>query len=185
MSLTPSNLLPLGTPAPFFELNDVISKRRFSSDDVKGKNGLVIYFISVHCPYVIHVQNELVKIAHEYLKSDIGFIAISSNDTIKYPADSPENMKDQAETVGFNFPYLFDETQEVAKAYQAACTPDIYVFDAELQCYYRGRLDEATPGNSKPIDGRDLRFALDGLLAGKSIPANQYPSMGCNIKWKS
>lgn len=185
MSLTPSNMMPLGQTAPDFNLKDSVSGKHYTFEDIKGREGTVIMFLCVHCPYVIHVQEELAKIAEEYAQKGVGFVAISSNDIVKYPQDSPEFMKEQAEALKFNFPYLFDETQEVARAYMAACTPDIYVFDEEDDCFYRGRLDGATPGNGQPNDGQDLRNALDRLLGSMSAPENQLPSMGCNIKWKS
>lgn len=176
-------MMPLGAEAPLFDLLDTVSGNMLKTNDLRGKNGTVIMFICVHCPYVVHIQDELAAIAKEYLKKEIGFVAISSNDIKNYPMDSPEKMKEQVEQVGFSFPYLYDESQEVALAYQAACTPDIFLFDGDLKCYYRGRLDEATPGNGKVNDGRDLRNALDALIEGASPPANQLPSMGCNIKW--
>ncbi|MFY0599528.1 MAG: thioredoxin family protein [Cyclobacteriaceae bacterium] len=185
MSLTLSNMLPIDAAAPSFNLPDTISGKTISASDVLNENGLVVMFICVHCPYVIHVQDELAKVANEYAEKGIGFVAISSNDIKNYPADRPEMMKKQAERVGFNFPYLYDETQEVAKAYQAACTPDFYLFDKELKCFYRGRLDESTPGNGKPNNGKDLRGALDLLLSRGAAPDPQSPSMGCNIKWKA
>ena len=184
MALTPSSMMPLGTKAPFFDLKDVVSGKTYTPETLKKGKGLVIMFICKHCPYVIHVQDELARIARHYSAQAIGFAAISSNDVIKYPDDSPENMAEQAKNADFDFPYLFDETQGVAKAYQAECTPDLYVFDAGLRCVYRGRLDESRPGNDVPVTGRDLRAALDAVLAGHEVPAEQYPSMGCNIKWK-
>ncbi|WP_258103942.1 thioredoxin family protein [Marinoscillum sp. MHG1-6] len=184
MALTPSNMLPLGEKAPDFDLEDTISGKSVAYQDIKGEQGTVVMFICVHCPYVIHIQDELASVANFYKEKGIGFVAISSNDVEKYPQDAPEYMRKQAEEVGFNFPYLFDESQEVAKAYMAACTPDIYVFDARDQCYYRGRLDAATPGNGQPNDGKDLRNALESLLSDQAAPEEQLPSMGCNIKWK-
>lgn len=184
MALTPSSMLALGTKIPDFKLSDVVSGKWISPDDVKGENGLVVMFICKHCPYVIHVQDELARVADEYMTKGVGFVAISSNDIENYPQDAPERMVEQAKEVGFHFPYLYDESQEVARAFQAECTPDLYVFDNSLSLVYRGRLDEATPGNDKPVDGRDLRNALDHLLSEKPISDEQYPSMGCNIKWK-
>jgi len=184
MAQTPSNMLPLGTKAPGFSLLDTISGNIFSLNDLKGKNGTVIMFICNHCPFVIHVNSELVKIANDYSKKGIGFIAISSNDVIKYPQDSPENMKIIAKTEQYPFPYLYDETQVVAKAYDAACTPDFYLFDGDLKLVYRGQLDDSRPGNNIPVTGKDLRYALNCLIENKTNTNNQKPSIGCNIKWK-
>ncbi|MEQ8713359.1 MAG: thioredoxin family protein [Cyclobacteriaceae bacterium] len=185
MSLTPSNMMPLGTHAPGFELPDTVSGKRLSISDVRSDKATVIMFICNHCPYVIHIQDEMVKLAHEYMTKGIGFVAISSNDVANYPADAPDKMKERATELDFRFPYLYDQTQEVAKAYRAACTPDFYVFDKELSCVYRGRMDDATPGNGKPVTGNDLRSALDAILSDNPIAGEQMPSMGCNIKWKS
>jgi len=185
MAATPSNMLALGTKAPDFKLLDTVSGKKLSYDDIKGEKGTVVMFICNHCPYVLHVNGEIVKIANEYLPKGIGFVAISSNDVENYPQDAPELMTEQAKKVGYPFPYLYDETQEVAKAYKAACTPDFYVFDKDNRLVYRGRLDESTPKNNQPLTGKDLRKALDFLLEGKIIPDNeQKPSIGCNIKWK-
>lgn len=184
MAQTPSNMLPLGTKAPDFLLFDTVSGDTFSLNDLKGKKGTVIMFICNHCPFVIHVNPELVKIAKDYSKKGIGFIAISSNDVLKYPQDSPENMKIHAKNEHYPFPYLYDETQVVAKAYDAACTPDLYLFDADLKLIYRGQLDDSRPGNNIPLTGKDLRYALDCLIENKKNTRNQKPSIGCNIKWK-
>ena len=184
MALTESNMLPLGTQAPFFNLPDTVSGRNLGLTDVTGEHGTVIMFLCNHCPYVIHVNDELVRIAAEYQTKGLGFVAISSNDVENYPMDSPEKMTAHAKAVGYNFPYLYDETQDVAKAYDAACTPDLYVFDGAQKLYYRGRLDSSRPGNDTPLNGADLRRALDDMLAGEPIPSKQYPSAGCNIKWK-
>lgn len=184
MALTESNMLPLGTKAPDFELPDTVSGKYISLSDDRGENGTVVMFICNHCPYVIHVNPELVRIANDYREKGISFIAISSNDVENYPQDGPEKMKENAAAEGYPFPYLYDETQEVAKAYDAACTPDIYVFDKELNLYYRGRLDGSRPKNDIPLTGKDLRAALDSLLNGEPIPERQIPSAGCNIKWK-
>lgn len=178
-------MLPLGTLAPDFELPDTVSDKLLSLSDVASDRATVIMFICNHCPYVIHIQDEMVRLAHEYMAKGISFVAISSNDAVKYPADAPDKMKERAKELDFQFPYLYDETQEVAKAYMAACTPDFYIFDSELRCAYRGRMDDATPGNGKPVTGDDLRSALDALLSGNPITEDQMPSMGCNIKWKS
>tara|TARA_R110002051_G_scaffold100879_4_gene171363 strand:- start:1433 stop:1987 length:555 start_codon:yes stop_codon:yes gene_type:complete len=184
MALTPSNMLPLGTTAPDFNLIDTISDQRLFLNDVKGENGTVILFICNHCPYVIHVNPLLTKIALEYQKKGISFVAISSNDIENYPQDAPQFMKQVAKKEQYPFPYLFDETQKVAKAYDAACTPDIYLFDKKLALVYRGQLDDSRPGNKKPLTGVDLKNALDNLLSNRPISNLQKPSMGCNIKWK-
>lgn len=184
MANTPSKMIPLGTIAPFFKLKDTRSNTLMDLDSIKGKKGTVIMFICNHCPFVIHVNKELVAIANEYLKKGIGFIAISSNDAINYPQDGPDKMTIHAKNEGYPFPYLYDETQEVAKAYDAACTPDLYVFDAGLKLTYRGQLDDSRPGNGKPVTGNDLRHALDCLLENKENNSIQKPSIGCNIKWK-
>jgi peroxiredoxin len=184
MALTTSNMFPLGKLAPDFLLPDTIGNQSFSFKDLKGESGTLVLFICNHCPYVIHVIKEFVKIAKDYESKGINTIAISSNDIFNYPDDSPENMRRFAKQYNFNFPYLYDESQEVAKVYSAACTPDIYLFNEEDLCFYRGRLDESRPGNEKVTDGKDLRKALDLLLAGKPFPEIQFPSMGCNIKWK-
>lgn len=185
MAFTESNMLALGTKAPYFSLPDTVSGRQVSLDQVQGERGTVVLFLCNHCPYVIHVNPELVRIAAEYAQKGVGFVAISSNDVEKYPQDGPDRMKEHASEVGYPFPYLYDESQGVARAYDAACTPDIYVFDEDLKLYYRGRLDGSRPGNDVPLTGDDLRNALDTLLTGGSIPERQIPSAGCNIKWKS
>jgi peroxiredoxin len=184
MVKTLSNMLPLGTEAPDFELVDVTSDNRFKLSHNKGKNGTVIMFICNHCPYVKHLNNHLPKLALDYMKKSIQFIAINSNDVVNYPDDSPDKMIQTAKNNGYPFPYLFDETQEVAKAYNAACTPDFYIFDKKLHLVYRGQLDDSRPGNSSPINGQDVRVALDNLLEGLPISDEQKPSLGCNIKWK-
>ncbi|MDX1900832.1 MAG: thioredoxin family protein [Gammaproteobacteria bacterium] len=184
MALTPSTMLPLGTKAPDFSLPDTISNQSISLKKNHSNLATVIMFICNHCPYVKHIQHELVEVANRYQKKGIQFIAINSNDVVNYPEDSPANMKKMAEQLGFSFPYLFDETQTVAKAYQAACTPDLYVFDHDLKCVYRGQFDDSRPGNNKPVTGKDLSNALDAIIAGKPVNAEQLPSVGCNIKWK-
>jgi len=185
MAATPSNMLPLGTQAPDFKLYDTVSGKYLTYKDVKGEKGTVVMFICNHCPYVLHVNGQIVDIANTYMPKGIGFVAISSNDVENYPEDSPELMTKQAKKVGYRFPYLYDETQKTAEAYQAACTPDFYVFDAEGKLVYRGRMDASTPKNNEPNDGKELRKALDYLLEGKMIPdEEQKPSIGCNIKWK-
>lgn len=185
MAATPSNMLKLGTQAPDFKLLDTVSGKKLSFKDIKGKNGSVVMFICNHCPYVLHVNDQIVSIAKDYQAKGIGFAAISSNDVDNYPQDAPDLMTEQAKKVGYTFPYLYDEEQSVAEAYKAACTPDFYVFDKDDKLVYRGRMDESTPKNELVNDGHDLRLALDLLLQGKSIPdAQQKPSIGCNIKWK-
>lgn len=184
MSETPSTMLPLGTRAPQFHLLDVGSGKNLSLNDAKSNIATVIMFICNHCPYVRHIQPKLVDIAKNYQKKGISFVAINSNDVKNYPADSPSNMKKEIDIKGYTFPYLYDETQEVAKAYHAACTPDFYVFDKNLACVYRGRFDDSTPGNSNPVTGKELTRALDAILIGNPIDQNQKPSVGCNIKWK-
>jgi len=185
MAATPSNMLPLGTQAPDFKLYDTVSGKYLDFKAIKGKNGTVVMFICNHCPYVLHVNNQIVAIANEYKEKGIGFVAISSNDVDNYPQDAPRLMTKQAKIVGYNFPYLYDETQKTAQAYQAACTPDFYVFDQDNRLVYRGRMDESTPKNNLPNDGKDLRKALELLPEGKMIPdAEQKPSIGCNIKWR-
>ena len=183
MARIPSNMLDLGTQAPDFSLLDTVSDQIFSLETSKGKNGTVIAFICNHCPFVIHVNPEISKMAKEYQSKGIGFIAISSNDVINYPQDAPHHMKKNAEEAGYTFPYLYDETQEVALAYHAACTPDFYLFNSELKLVYRGQLDDSRPGNGIPVTGTSLRNAMDALLNGKKINTQQKPSIGCNIKW--
>ncbi|MEM1326617.1 MAG: thioredoxin family protein [Bacteroidota bacterium] len=185
MARTPSNMLALKTTAPDFILPDTVTGKTLSYNDVAGENGTVVMFICNHCPYVIHINEELVRIANDYFSKGIGFVAISSNDVDNYPQDAPEKMTAHAAKVGYPFPYLYDETQSVARAYDAACTPDLYLFDSDHHLYYRGRIDESRPGNDVPVTGADLRAAIDDLLAKRPAPKQQYPSMGCNIKWKA
>lgn len=184
MALTESKMMELGSIAPDFNLPDTVSGANLTYDDIKGPQGTVVLFLCNHCPYVIHVNEELVKIANEYLKKGIGFIAISSNDVIHYPDDAPDKMRLIAKVLRYPFAYLYDESQAIAQAYNAACTPDIYVFDAQKNLYYRGRLDDSRPGNDNPLTGKDLRLALDLMLRGEPPLQKQYPSAGCNIKWK-
>ncbi len=184
MARTPSNMMPLMTEAPPFEIQDTVSGKMMSLNQLKGEKGTVIFFICNHCPFVIHVNRELVRIARDYADKGIGFVAISSNDVENYPDDAPHLMKKVAEEQGYPFPYLYDETQEVAKAYDAACTPDIYLFDANLRLAYRGQLDSSRPGNDIPVSGVDLRNALDAVVDGREVSGIQKPSLGCNIKWK-
>lgn len=185
MARTPSVSLPLGYTAPKFNLPDVVSKNHLSFDEIRGKHGTVVMFICNHCPFVIHVLDELIRIGNEYQQQGIGFVAISSNDVSSYPDDAPELMKELSERKDFPFPYLYDETQAVAKAYTAACTPDFSVFDAKDICVYRGQLDDSRPGNDAPVNGKDLREVLDKLIVGAVISKDQRPSLGCNIKWKA
>lgn len=185
MALTPSNMLPLGTRAPDFRLPDTVSGKTLGLAELKSERATLVMFICNHCPYVKHVQHELVRLAHDYQPRGVGVIALSSNDAKSYPEDAPDKMRAEAKRAGYPFPYLYDETQAVAQAYQAACTPDFYLFDAALKLAYRGRLDGATPGNEVPVSGYDLRTALDAVLAGRRLSAEQKPSIGCNIKWKN
>jgi peroxiredoxin len=184
MSVTPSNMLPLGTTAPDFNLIDTTIDCHKRLNQLKGSKGTVIMFICNHCPFVVHVNEALVAIANTYINKGIGFIAISSNDAIAYPQDAPDKMKAHALKENYPFPYLYDASQEVAKAYDAACTPDLYVFNAQLKLVYRGQLDGSRPENGVPVTGKDLRHALDCLLNGKENTTQQKPSIGCNIKWK-
>ncbi len=186
MARTPSNMLPLGTKAPDFTLPDTMDGMGAKSlEGIKGDKGTLVMFICNHCPFVIHVMQELVKLGQEYPSRGIKLVAISSNDVIGYPQDGPTEMTKLGQELRFGFPYLYDESQEVAKAYDAACTPDFYLFDEELSLVYRGQLDGSRPGNAIPVDGRDLRSAMNQLLAGEAIAADQKPSLGCNIKWKT
>lgn len=184
MAETQSNMIPLGTQAPSFYLLDTNTGTHKSLDDLKGSKGTVILFICNHCPFVIHINSEIVKIANYYINLRIHFIAISSNDIDNYPQDAPDKMEIIAKKENYPFPYLFDQTQEIAKAYAAACTPDIYVFDSELKLVYRGQLDDSRPGNNITVTGSDLRHALDCLIEKKPNERQQKPSIGCNIKWK-
>lgn len=184
MALTESSMMPIGTTAPSFTLTDTISEKIYSLNDLKGEKGTVIMFICNHCPYVIHVNEELVRIANDFMTKGIQFVGISSNDAKRYPMDGPEAMKIHAQKVGYPFPYLYDESQQVAKDYDAACTPDFYVFDKSIKLAYRGRMDASSPGNGKPITGADLRGALNALVSEQFVSEIQYPSMGCSIKWK-
>lgn len=179
-----SVMLPLSTPAPAFELCDVVSGGTYSLNSFSDKRALLIMFICCHCPYVVHVEEELARLGRDYRDTDLGILAISSNDPINYPDDAPPKLKETAQRLGFTFPLCHDETQEVAKAYRAACTPDFYLFDRDRRLVYRGQLDESRPGNAKPVTGRDLRTAIQALLAGKPVDGTQRPSIGCSIKWK-
>lgn len=184
MALTESNMLDLGTKAPDFNLPDTVSDKNITWSDIKGEKATLVMFICNHCPFVIHVNDELVRLAKDYSSKAVGFVAISSNDVENYPQDSPEKMKSHAAECGYPFPYLYDESQEVAKAYDAACTPDFYLFDGDGILQYRGRLDASRPNSGVPVTGEDLRAAMDLILEGKKVPTEQKVSAGCNIKWK-
>jgi peroxiredoxin len=177
-------LLELGAPAPQFHLPDVVTGKTISLDTFAGKKALVVMFICRHCPYVIHVKDELARLGRDYAGKSVGIVAISSNDAEAYPMDAPASLKEMAVELGFNFPFCYDESQQTAKAYAAACTPDFYVFDENRKLVYRGQLDDSRPGNGIPVTGRDLRAAIDAVLEGRPVPSNQKPSLGCNIKWK-
>ncbi len=185
MTLTKSQMLALGTKAPDFRLKDVLNRKTISLKDFRDKKALLVMFICNHCPFVKHVEKEIAKIGLDYKDKNVGIVAISSNDAENYPEDSPENLKRQAYRLGFVFPYLYDETQEVAKLYTAACTPDFFLFNEERKLVYRGQLDDSRPGNILVrVTGRDLRSAIDAVLQNKDVSPNQKPSLGCNIKWK-
>jgi peroxiredoxin len=180
-----SVMLPLGTPAPQFALRDVVSGQIYSLDSFIGKTALLVMFICRHCPYVVHIEQEIAKIGRDYTATGLGIIGISSNDPVQYPDDAPPRLKEMAERLGFSFPFCFDETQDVAMAYGAVCTPDFFLFDRERWLVYRGQLDDSRPGSNKPVTGRDLRAAIDAVLGGRPVDSNQRPSVGCSIKWKT
>ena len=184
MVLTPSTMLPLGTQATDFQLPDAVSGKTISLSSFADKKALLVMFICAHCPFVKHVKHELAKLGKDYGDKGLGIVAISANDIANYPNDAPDKLKAMAQELGFNFPFCYDESQEVAKAYKAACTPDFFVFDGDRQLVYRGQLDDSRPSNDKPVTGKDLRSALDAVLAGESVSPEQKPSIGCNIKWK-
>ncbi len=184
MAATPSTMLALGTPAPDFRLQDVVSGKTVSLDTFAKAKGLLVMFICRHCPFVVHVKDELARIGRDYGNKGIGIVAISSNDAASYPDDAPKPLKEMAEQTGFTFPLCYDEAQEVARAFTAACTPDFFLFDAKRKLVYRGQLDGSRPGNNVPVTGRDLRASIDAVIAGKPVPAEQKPSLGCSIKWK-
>jgi peroxiredoxin len=184
MALTESTMLPLGTIAPDFALTDVVTGNPVRRDDFRGKKALLVLFICTHCPYVKHVEKGIALLGKDYAGKPLGIVAISSNDVITHPDDSPAGLKHQAETVGFVFPYLYDETQAVAHAYKAACTPDIFLFDGDFRLVYRGQFDGSRPGNGVGISGEDLRAAVDHVLVDEPVTNEQRPSIGCNIKWK-
>jgi peroxiredoxin len=180
-----STILSLGTIAPPFALQDVVTGQQYSLDSFAAKTGLLVMFICRHCPYVVHVEQELARLGHDYQDTNVGIIAISSNDPISYPDDAPPKLREMAIRLGFTFPFCHDETQEVAKAYRAACTPEFYLFDRARRLVYHGQLDESRPGNNKPVTGRDLRAAIETVRSDKPVDRNQKPSIGCSIKWKS
>ena len=177
-------MMPLGTPAPDFSLPDVCNDQTVSIGDFSNRKLLLVMFICRHCPYVVHVQEELAKLGQDYAGKDIGIVAISANDAANYPDDSPKNLKAMAQSLGFQFPLCFDETQATAKAYTAACTPDFFLFGSDRKLIYRGQLDDSRPNKGIPVTGKDLRAAIDAALADQPVVADQKPSMGCNIKWK-
>ena len=184
MALTPSTMLPLGTTAPDFKL-PATDGQTVSLADFHGNAALLVVFMCNHCPYVIHLRAGLAQLARDYLPRNVGIVGISSNDAANYPADGPDKMKEEAKKAGYLFPYLYDETQAVAKNYRAACTPDIFLFDKNQRLVYRGQFDASRPNNGIPVTGNDLRAALDAVLAGKAVSEKQIPSIGCNIKWKA
>ena len=184
MALTPSQMVDLGSPASGFTLPDVVSGRSLSLTEIKSSKATVIMFICNHCPYVKHINEQLVKLANDYIPKGVAFVAISSNDVKSQPDDSPENMKRLATELKYPFPYLYDETQQVAKIYEATCTPDFFIYDGDLKLAYRGQLDDSRPGNQTPNDGKDIRAALDAMLKDEKPSPHQRPSIGCNIKWK-
>lgn len=184
MARTASTMLPLGTKAPDFQLPDVVSGKTISLETFAGRQALLVMFICRHCPFVKHMQAELARIGKDYGNSGIGIVAISTNDAAKYPDDAPDKLKEMAQQLGFTFPFCYDESQETAKAYTAACTPDFFLFDTNQKLVYRGQLDDSRPGNEQPITGKDLRAALDAVITSQTVNPDQKPSIGCNIKWK-
>ena len=184
MAQTESTMLGLGTPAPDFRLPNVVAGQTVRLENFAGKKALLVMFISRHCPYVQHVKHELARLGRDYAAQPLGIVAISSNYVAQYPDDAPERLKEMAAELGLNYPICYDETQEIAKAYDAACTPDFFLFDAQRRLVYRGQLDGARPRNDLPVTGADLRAAIDAVLAGGPVNPQQRPSVGCNIKWK-
>ncbi|MEM1002300.1 MAG: thioredoxin family protein [Bacteroidota bacterium] len=184
MALTSSKMMPLGTKAPTFSLMDVTQGKDLRLEQLRGEIATLVMFICNHCPFVKHINSELSRLGRDYSDKGVGIIAIASNDVVNYPDDSPENLKTQANSFGFSFPYLYDETQEVAKIYDAACTPDFFLFNSNLALEYRGQLDDSRPGNGLPVTGKDLRAAINALLNDEEVSSVQKPSIGCNIKWK-
>ncbi len=185
MAATESKMIPLGTKAPFFKLKDVLSDRLLSLYELKSDIATVIMFICNHCPFVKHINKKLVEISNYYLEKGVSFLGINSNDIINYPEDSPENMIIQAKELGYKFPYLFDENQDVAQDYDAACTPDFYIFDKDLKLVYHGQFDDSRPGNNISVTGNDLSNALEAILNNQPVNQDQKPSIGCSIKWKN
>ena len=185
MVRTLSTMLALGTKAPDFSLEDVMSRNQISLDTFADKKALLVMFICVHCPFVKHLQNALAELGKDYVDQGLGIVAISANDIENYPDDAPDKMKIMAETLGFNFPFCYDESQEVAKAYTAACTPDFFLFDKDNNLVYRGQFDDSRPGNDIPVTGKDLKAAIEGILRDRTVGTQQKPSIGCNIKWKA
>jgi peroxiredoxin len=184
MARTPSSMIALGSNAAEFQLPDVVTGKAVSRKEVTGPKGLLVMFICRHCPFVKHVQDELAKIGRDYQRSGVGIVAISANDESGFPEDRPEKLAEMSRELGFTFPYLFDETQDVARAYDAQCTPDFFLYDGQAKLVYRGQLDDSRPGSGIPVTGKDLRAALDALIAGRPIASEQRPSIGCNIKWR-
>ena len=184
MAATPSTMLALETSAPDFSLPDVVSGKTISLSTFAGKKALLVMFICRHCPYVQHVKEELARLGRNYAGTEIGIVAISANDATGYPDDAPDQLAAMAKELGFTFPFCYDESQQTAKAYTAACTPDFFLFDATGRLIYRGQLDDSRPGNNKPVTGKDLRVAIDAVLAGTPVSPDQKASIGCNIKWK-
>lgn len=184
MVMTSSTMLPLGTKAPDFNLPDVVSGKKISLSTFLGKKGLLVMFICRHCPFVQHVKHELARIGKDYAGKEMGIVAISANDAANFPDDAPQKLKEMSAELGFTFPFCYDESQQTAKAYTAACTPDFFLFDGSRKLVYRGQLDDSRPSLTKPLTGRDLRAAMDAVLAGKPVSPTQTPSIGCNIKWK-
>lgn len=184
MALTPSTMLPLGTAAPAFSLPDVVSGTTITLDTFKGRKAMLVMFICRHCPYVQHLKEGLAKFGRDYAGRDLGIAAISSNDVANYPDDAPAQLAAMAKELGFTFPFCYDETQDVARAYAAACTPDFFLFDQARKLVYRGQFDDSRPGTAKPVTGKDLRAAVEAVLGGTSVSKEQKPSLGCNIKWK-
>ena len=185
MALTESTMLELGTTAPDFALTDVVTGKTVRRDDYRESKALLVMFICAHCPYVKHIEKGLAALGKDYASKPLALVAISSNDAVTHPADNPAGLKQQAQTLGFVFPYLYDETQAVAHAYKAACTPDFFLFDGNHRLVYRGEFDASRPGNDIAVTGKDLRTSIDLVLAGKPVPTDQRPSIGCNIKWKA
>ncbi len=182
---TPSNMIPLGSKAPDFQLMEPLTGQTRSLSELKSDQATVIMFICNHCPFVKHVEEQLIQLSADYQAKGVSFVAINANDVEQYPDDAPDKMADLAKEKGYSFPYLYDETQDTAKAYDAACTPDFYIFNGQLELVYRGQLDDSRPDSGIPVTGKDIRAALDAILAGQAVDSNQRPSLGCNIKWKA